>query len=203
MPAPALCATKINNHNFGKSSVGMTNMDQGVRGWIFTTARENLWRVSGHIEFSDLVQDGYMFWQRIVVRYPNVTETKHRMALFKTAFTNHIHDLSKKKSRLELVTESDLDTPIETLADDMDPSADPDVAFIVRQLPPAIMRVLTRMLDGDPPYRQRLDYSRETSNERLCRLAGLDPSKRDLHTAVLQYLRGSRLHPEYALSMID
>jgi hypothetical protein len=138
-----------------------------------------------------------MFWQRIVTRYPNVTETKHQMALFKTAFTNYIHDLSKKKSRLPLVTESDLDTPMEALLEGEDPAADPDRNLITSQLPPAIMRVLTRMTTGDPPYRRYLDGTRETTNQLLCRLAGLDPDDRDIHTAVLQYLNGSRLHPQY------
>lgn len=177
--------------------LGATNMDQGVRGWIYKTARENLWRVSGHIEFSDLVQDGFMFWHRICVRYPNVTETKHRMGLFKTSFTNHIHDLSKKKSRLDLVTESDLDTPIESMLEGEDPGADPDLAFIIRELPPAIMRTLARCIESNSPFRLRLDHTRETTNERLCRFAGLDPSKRDVQEAVLRYLNGHRLHPQY------
>ena len=173
-------------------------MDQGVRGWIYKSARENLWRVSGHIDFDDLVQDGFMFWQRIVVRYPNVTHRPHQMALFKTAFSNHIHDLSKKKSRLELVTEADMDVPLDFMLEGDDPAQDPDLAFIITQLPPAIMRVLTRMVEGqDSPYRLRLDHSRETTNERLCRFAGIDSSKRDVHTAVLQYLHGARLHPQY------
>jgi hypothetical protein len=174
-------------------------MDQGVRGWIFKTARDNLWRVSGHIDFDDLAQDGFVFWHKIVARYPNVTETKHRMALFKTAFTNHIHDLSKKKTRLEVVNESDMDVSIDYMLEGDDPSQDPDLAFMITQLPPAIMRVLTRMIErGETmPYRQFLDGSRETTNARLCRIAGLDSSKRDFHTAVLQYLRGSKLHPQY------
>lgn len=173
------------------------NMDQGVRGWIYKTARENLWRVSGHIEFSDLVQDGFLFWHRICVRYPNVTATKHRMGLFKTSFTNHIHDLSKKKTRLDLVTESDLDAPIESMAEGEDPSADPNLAFVIAELPPAIMRALVRCVETNSPFRRRLDHSRETSNERLCRFAGLDPSKRDVQAAVLRYLSGHRLHPQY------
>jgi hypothetical protein len=176
---------------------GQTNMDQGVRGWIYKTARENLWRVSGHIEFSDLVQDGFLFWHRICVRYPNVTETKHRMALFKTSFTNHIHDLSKKKTRLDLVNESDLDTPIESMLEGEDPSADPNLGFIVRELPPALFRALSRCIESNSPFRIRLDHSRETTNERLCRFAGLDPTKRDVQAAVLRYLNGHRLHPEY------
>lgn len=172
-------------------------MDQGVRGWIIKTARENLWRVSGDIEIDDLIQDGFFFWHRIITRYPHVTHPPHRMGLFKTAFTNHIHDLSKKKSRLEIVTESDMDVSIDYMLEGDDPSQDPDLAFIIKQLPPAIMRVLTRIYEGDPPYRQFLDGSRETTNGRACRLAGLDSSKRDVRAAVLQYLRGSKLHPQY------
>jgi hypothetical protein len=174
-------------------------MDQGVVGWIYKAARENLWRVSGHIDFDDLVQDGFLFWTRILNRYPNVTHRPHQMALFKTAFNNHIHDLSKKKSRLELVNESDMDVPLDFMLEGDDPGQDPDLSFIVAQLPPALMRVLARMLEGSDaaPYRLRLDHSRETTNERLCRFAGLDPSKRDVQSAVLQYLQGTRLHPQY------
>lgn len=176
----------------------ITNMDQGARLWIYKTARENLWRVQGHIEIDDLVQDGFMFWHRIVTRYPNVTATKHRMGLFKTAFTNHIHDLSKKKSRLDYVTEADMEVTIDSIVEGEDPTQDLDLGFIIAQLPPAIMRVITRMYDSDtPPYRQYLDGTRETSNARACRFAGLDPLKHDIHTAVLQYLRGARIHPQY------
>lgn len=172
-------------------------MDQGVSGWIYKTARENLWRVSGFIEFDDLVQDGFMFWQRIVTRYPNVTHRPHQMALFKTAFHNHIHDLSKKKTRLELVTESDMDVPLDFMLEGDDPAQDPDLAFLIPQLPPALLRMIKRMLETpDAPYRQRLD-GRETTNERLCRFAGLDATKRDIHTAVLNYLHGVKLHPQY------
>ena len=176
---------------------GETNMDQGVRGWIYNTARANMWRVSSHIDLADLMQDGYLIWVKVTAKYPNVTSQKHRMGLFKTAFTNHIHDLSKKHSRLDLVAEADLDTPMEVMLEGVDPNADPDLAFIIKQLPPALMRVLSRMIETNSPYRLRLDHTRETTNERLCRFAGLDPTKRNIQAAVLQYLAGARLHPQY------
>jgi hypothetical protein len=86
---------------------------------------------------------------------------------------------------------------METILEGEDPSSDPDLAFIVRQLPPALMRLLARVIESDSPHRLRLDHTRETTNERLCRLAGLDPTKRNIHTAVAQYLDGARLHPQY------
>lgn len=174
-----------------------TNMDQGVRGWIFKTARENMWRVSSHIELLDLMQDGAVIWLKVCGRYPGVTETKHRMALFKTAFTNHIHDLSKKRTRLDLVPEADCDVPLDVMLEREDPTADPDFAFIVKQLPPALARVLSRVITSDSPYRLHLDHTRETTNERLCRFGGLDPAKRNVHTAIMQYLAGRQLHPQY------
>lgn len=174
-----------------------TNMDQGVRGWIFKTARQNMWRVSSHIDLADLMQDGFLVWHRVSVKYPNVTNQKHRMGLFKTAFTNHIHDLSKKKSRLEVFREADLAVPMETICEGEDPNSDLDFAFIVQQLPSSLKRLLQRAIESDSPYRLRLDHTRETTNERLCRLAGLDPSKRNIQTAILEYLAGGRLHPQY------
>lgn len=168
-------------------------MDQGARLWVYKTARKNLWRVSGHIDIDDLVQDGMYFWQRICTRYPNVTHPPHRMALFKTAFTNHIHDLSKKN--LDVITESDLDVTLEAAAG-LDVSQDLDFGVIIRQLPPALMRVIKRMYETDPPFRHYLDGTRETGGERAARLAGVDCS-RDIKRAVLQYLSGAQLHPQY------
>lgn len=179
-----------------------TNMDQGVRGWIFSTARSNLWRVSSHIDLADLVQDGWLVWHRVCVKYPNVTQQKHRMALFKTAFTNHIHDLSKKKSRLEVFREADLAEEFERALEGIDPSSDPDLGFVITQLPRSLKRLLQRAIETDSPHRPRYSltsklHTRETTNERLCRLAGLDPAKRNVHTAIIEYLAGGRLHPQY------
>lgn len=156
-----------------------------------------MWRVSSHIDLADLMQDGYLIWVKVNAKYSNVKTQKHRMALFKTAFTNHIHDLSKKRSRLDLVAEADLDTPMESLLEGEDPTSDPDASFIIAQLPAALRRVLLRMIETESPYRLRLDHTRETTNERLCRFAGLDPTKRNVQAAVLQYLAGARLHPQY------
>jgi hypothetical protein len=172
-------------------------MDQGAKLWVYKTARKNLWRVSGHIGMEDLLQDGMMFWHRIGIKYPNVTHLPHKMALFKTAFTNHIHDLSKNKSKIDFVTESDMDVTLDTLVEQEDPAQDPDLGFVIAQLPPAIMRVLERFHKSDPPYRLRLDGTRETDNERACRIAGVDPTRRNIRDAVLEYLRGTKLHPQY------
>ncbi len=140
-----------------------------------------------------------MVFAKIVARYPDIENPKHRMALFKTAFRNHIHDLSKKKSALALVTESDLAVPINQLRDGEDPEQDPDLVFVIKQLPPAIARVIRRLYaeDRGHPFRRYLDHTRETTNERACRLAGLDPAKRNVKSALQSYFSGDRIHPQY------
>lgn len=176
----------------------MTNMDQGARGWLLKTARENYWRVATICDFDDLVQEGGLVWARIVNRYPNVTDMPHRMALFKRAFINRIHDLSKKATKAD-IPECDLPNPISVLLEQPDPDQDVDLALIIEQLPGSIRRLLGRIIeDPERPYRRFLDHTRETTNRRLCRLAGIDNhTGRDLHTALLQYFRGVKLHPQY------
>jgi hypothetical protein len=175
----------------------LTNMDQGVRGYIINTAKRNFWRVAEYYEFEDLLQDGAVVWARIVARYPNVTEPKQRMGLFKVAFANHIHDLSKEKSKLEFVREAELPAPLDFLREGEDIDADPDLVFILKELPPAIARVIVKMQDGQTFRRRIEEHGRETSNERACRLAGLDPNKRNIRRAIQAYIAGARLHPQY------
>jgi hypothetical protein len=175
-----------------------TNMDQGVRGYIVNTARRNFWRVSEFYEFEDLLQDGAMVWSRVCNRYENVRDIKQRMALFKVAYANHIHDLSRKKSQLNLVREADLAAPLDFLRDCEDPEQDPDLVMLIKQLPPKIARILQRLYaEGrEHPYRVRLE-GRETTNARLCRLAGLDPDLRHIREAVQAYFDGAQIHPAY------
>lgn len=176
-------------------------MDTGARGWIVKTIRENYWRVADYYEFDDLVQDSYLVWKKIVDRYPDVTEPKHRMALFKTAFRNHIHDVSKKRTLyVERYTlEADMPVSMETLREGDDGSQDPNAGLIVSQLPDKLKNMLARLCTEkrNYPYRRYLDGTRETFNERLCRLAGLDPDLRNVPLAIQTYLHGSRLHPQY------
>lgn len=175
-------------------------MDQGVQGWIFNTARQNFWRVAEFYEFEDLVQDGAMIWARVADRYPTkIGDQKRMMGLFKTAFTNHIHDLSKKASALRLVREADLAVPISDLLESEDADQDQDYLLMIRQLPSSIVRALRKMYleDRDHPHRLRLDGTRETTAERLCRLAGLDPDLRDIRQALQAHISGRPIHPQY------
>jgi hypothetical protein len=138
------------------------------------------------------VQDGFVCWYRVIRRYARVRQgsSKHRMALFKRVFSNHIHDLSKRKSRLLEVHFEDLPPKI---ADALNYPATQD---LYGAAPPLVKLGLTVLMAPKharslrSSYRVRADATRETFNERLCRLAGLDPRTIDLAGELRYYLEG-------------
>lgn len=159
---------------------------------MYGTARREHWRVSHWMDLDDLFQDGFMCWYRVIRRYERVAHgsSKHRMALFKRVFMNHIHDLSKRRSRLPEVHFEDLPPDV---ADALNYPATQD---LYGAAPPLVKLGLTVLMAPAHArslrslYRVRVDTTRETFNERLCRLAGLDPRTIDLIGEIRYYLEG-------------
>lgn len=165
----------------------MESMDRALRGWLHNTAVENYWRVADWYELDDLIQDGYCVFLKVSARYPNVANQKNLMALFKVAFVNHIHDLSKKKTRGSIVArEHDLGVDIADIAPDS-----PDIHLAFAFLPP-LLRKLVVAMQTDPragqPCRRRPDH-RETTQEKLARIIGVSPDSPDLIEALRQALK--------------
>jgi hypothetical protein len=160
-------------------------MDQSAKGWLYKTARAHFWRVASWYEFNDLVQDGFFTYHRIVTRYPNVTEPKHRMRLFQTAFTNHIHDLSKKRTNQEFeLTESVVGLDLSLL----DTFILPDTSEMIATLPPKLRQCIDVIQNKNKQRYRHKPGRRETHNERLCRLIGAEPQGVKLLDAIRQYL---------------
>ena len=176
----------------------MLAMDASARKWLLKTSRRHYWRVAAWMEFEDLVQDGYYHWARLVNRYTDVTDRPHLMQLFKRTFSNHIHDLSKKRTRTPEQTLSTI--PHEGIDDDeaLDKfGSEPELASFrtfISQGPKPVQDVIALFLHDDgcqairAQYRHRKDGTRETVNERLCRLCGYDPEAIDLAWLVRAYL---------------
>lgn len=170
-------------------------MDKGVEGWIYKTANKHYWRVASWYDFDDLVQDGFLCYFRTCARYTQTidgqrrigvaTETKHIMRLFQTSFTNHIHDLARAKTRQP-------DMAVEQLPDTMTEAE--GYERLIAEAPPLIARVISDLVNGDAarlrsPFRRRADGTRETLNERLCRIIGIPVSEAPrLHTELRSYL---------------
>lgn len=163
--------------------------DMGMRGWILTTARDNLWRVAAWYDLDDLIQEGYICYAICAKKYPHV-EQKHFMALLKTCFNNRIHDLASAKARSIVAVE-----PIEG-ADECKfnyyyaHDSENDILFnvLLQQLPAELKQLVKTLLnDGkDIPMQRTANGSRETTNSYLCRLLGLD-SKVDLVTVFKEH----------------
>lgn len=176
----------------------MMDMDVGARRWLAKTARANHWRVANFYEIDDLIQDGYYVYYYAVRRYSAVRDRPHIMALFKTIFTNHIHDLCKGHRCPKMGVFSDARVPTVELDDvhvaaaGSDPLA--DVLRVIAEAPPALASLLRTLINNvdllGGPYERRPDGTRETTNQRLCAALGVDPREFDLHGDLLTYLRG-------------
>lgn len=162
-------------------------MDAGARGWLVKTAVKNYWRVQSRYELDDLIQDGFLCWAKVRARYPKVKDRPHVMRLFQVTYINHIHSLAKcvTRKREQLVPTGDMGS--EAFWDAVLP-ADCDLMQInvVGHVPAVVVRALSilsrpgadRRLSAQ--YRVRPDGSRETLNERLCRVLDLDHKTIDM-----------------------
>ncbi len=194
----------------------MRGMEDTARWWLIKKARKEYWRVATWLEFEDLIQDGHLHYQRLLAKYPDVTDRPLLMHLFKTTFTNHIHDLSKQRSKqsLEQLEELDKRRPRkrksrESYDWDHDPldkdetCGDHELAMFrvfLSKAPKPVQDVIGLLThEGGSQavraqYRRRRDGTRETVNERLCRLCGYDPDAIDLAWLVREYLDPDSIH---------
>lgn len=182
-------------------------LDEGMRGYIFKTAKKNLYRIAGY-ELEDLVQEGYACYYKCRMRYvgrppaPNHTalpftnptklERRHFMSIVKTAFHNSISTLATKcPSGVEFVV-SDLVPPDrlqEEYWDSVIPLAGEEVSvYMLIQTAPREIKQLLQLLVVDAvslSYERfgKWHRKRETNNQRYCRLLGL-PQDYDLAGAL-------------------
>lgn len=181
-------------------------LDGSIHGWIKNTARRNFWRVASWYELKDLIQDGYMCYARCLDFYPQVKSQKHFMSLFKRTYTNYIHNLAKQRSR-------QLDTPIsELISREVEPTValtllagaqQEEVTFKVlfNQLPTEL-KVLIEVYANEArsiPMR-REGRQRETMNEYLCRLGGINPIEYKIRAMLIAHFKGEPITVHNGLS---
>jgi hypothetical protein len=177
-------------------------MDASAIRWLWKTARKNYWRVSHWYDLDDLVQDGYLHYARLCNKYPDIEIRAHIMGLFKRIYLNHIHDLSKRRTRGPVeVLECDLLTR-QTDSNDESPllweslcavDSEQDFFDLIASAPTPVQQILNlftteascKLLRA--PYRWR-HGTRETFNERLCRMLGYSPDQIDLAGILRGYL---------------
>jgi hypothetical protein len=198
----------------------MTEMDRGTRLWLLKTARKHFWRVvTPSYEMDDLIQDGFVCYERVIAMYerrdyvsprgnvtkgsPRVRKRSHIMRLFQVSFVNHINELSKRRTvnAIEVLAADLVPITVESewdafVTDDSDlMQLERLIAEAPRMLQPVLREIISET-NGEcfrEPYRVFIDGQRETFNERLCKIAGLDCTKVDIATMLRSYLQGRLL----------
>ena len=153
-------------------------MDAVALRWLAKVARSQYWRVAHWMDFEDLLCDGLLCWQIVLVKYPQATTPPHRMRLFQTIYRNHLHKLANKRSAQvpELACEQLPDDP---------QCPDAELAQLVAEAPEPLRRCLLLILAhphlAARPHRRWLNGRRETTNQYLCAIIGIDPTTINLH----------------------
>lgn len=152
--------------------------DEGARKWLFKYAKKNYWRVAQWIDFDDLIQDGYVEYYEVLKRYPSATEPAHIMQLFKLCFCSKLEDLVRANTKQVDDARSDLvevyESPLMVV-----PDSSVFTALVVKA--PQLVRDTIALLADEKnrdvlsaPFKRYDNGRRETLNERVCSMLGLD-----------------------------
>jgi hypothetical protein len=149
-------------------------------------------------DFDDLIQEGYVVYDRCRRRYAATVENaKHFMRLYQVSFINRVHQVANIRTRrneTDMIVvidgvESSLLNHVYDLESDGD-FDDVDVQIMLREAPSMIIRVLER---HNSTHFCRKDGRRETTNEYLCRIAEVKES-RNLRKEIEAWARGNTNH---------
>jgi len=168
-------------------------MDHGARRWLVRTAYANLWRVAPWIGIDDLLQEGAECYYYVRARYPTAVDPPHIMRLFQLTFMSRLSDIARRSRRQPDFAAGDI---ISTLLE-LHPSEPEQLSLgpLIADAPQEIKSVLQLFTREETLSELRAAYAlnpghRETLNERLCTLAGLDPDT-DVVNIFIRYFRAA------------
>ncbi len=154
----------------------------------YKVALREAWRVKPQLDEDDLMQEFFMIFQRCYEYYPAVVDEPHFFVLYRNALRNFLINQSKKRTRRrKRNTEMDFTDPNFQPVAGMDPVAD---AILKMDAPPPIKRIITQLVQGQHRIRR---MRRESINNYLCRVAGVNPRHVNLSVMLNDYLTGGTL----------
>ena len=71
-----------------------------IEGYLVNFLRRNYWKVEASMTCEDVMQEAFIVFLRVSRKYEDVTEAKHFMSLFKTAWSNQFTNLAVADSEL-------------------------------------------------------------------------------------------------------
>lgn len=191
-----------------------------VEAWTVKTIKKNLWRVAPFLDFDDLYQNAFIIFMDCCERYSHVWKASHFMRLYMTCFRNHLNKESNKRtanaqhavSNSPLFDSEHSSGTMDVLASERSFFDDAEMALLIDEAPREVKVLLNGISDALKyardgacrettisrqhrivsffTYRRNDRGQRETTNEYLCRIAGLDPSRYDLLHTLLTWLQG-------------
>ena len=166
-------------------------MDQGARNWLYKYARKQYWRVAAWIDYDDLIQDGYAEYCEVLKRYPQAVEPSHKMRLFQLCFRSRIEDLVRANTKQIDDARSDI-VDLNDNASMIIPDFSTLHALLIKA--PAEIKAALALLADDKareelqkPFVKYDNGRRETLNQRMCNLLGIDYHKIDLVKDIKTY----------------
>lgn len=170
-------------------------LDRGMKLWLITHAKKNYWKVSGHMDLDDLIQEGFICYAKCNQKYPMGLEPRHFMALVKTTFENHIRTLSAARhKRVDWPMDQLIDRDVDWKVPEIEIAEPEEQTFAVTlsQLPAELRKLITILMTDAkniPMIRTITESGRsipETRNSYLCRLAGIS-SDRDVESELREH----------------
>lgn len=119
-----------------------------IEGYTVNQVTRALWRVAITHDREDLMQEARIVFLKCQRAYPVIDTPQHFMALYKTALTNRIADLSNKHTRIASVSVGD-DPDISTRREQAG-ALDNDgcLSSLIRQAPREVSMVLALFLNA-------------------------------------------------------
>lgn len=181
-----------------------------IEGWVVNFITKNVWRTKPAYDWCDLYQESYLCYDRCVHMYPEVVEAPHFMRLVQVTTLNRITDLANKRTKrrevpMEVGDEDSTMCLLDMVPNNMLGISDyENEEWKVMKDSPQLLRRLVRVLTASDvvlAYRV-VGGIRETTNELLCRLVGVDSTRRDLVGYLRSYLSGEVKCTEYLSQFI-
>ncbi len=144
-----------------------------VLGYATKYLARHAWRVKPQMELDDMLQEAYILFMRLVERYDFATPS-HFMAMWKRCLHNEVNNWAGRRTKMRHEYVSD-----KMLNDLPDRGSDNDAAWdqYVSEASGCVGKLIaatkTRIRR---PRRRRSDGTRLTTNEYLCRFAGVSPT---------------------------
>lgn len=146
-----------------------------IKNWALKHIRKNRWRCDRIHERDDLLQEAHLIFMKLCLKYPRVTTPGNFMALFKTSFSNYIHDRSsylQRKQACHVELHQDVsDVFSESIGETTNSGY---LAVLLSEAPDELQMALT--LIAENPQLLRADPTnepRENLNMKLRRILGL------------------------------